>query len=379
MLKPAAIGLLGATRDGVPRKAPRIAADDAARACLRLMKLDPVHIEYPGGHSRCSVRAVCGDESYIVTRRKQPTRAALEAGVLRELHAAGAPVPAVLAFDGEWLIQEDFGCRRLSAALGAEDMRVAGNRVAHAADALLRCQRAAQKAGLAQRVAPIGVKPEWLAGLLSIPGAVARQLELPEPDIGAAIAPEQLTPKHLAFVKWDARPGNALLIDGGGVAWIDWEHCGARDALDDLAWLLCDEYIPDDAALESTLLERFLPLFGQLSGRTPDDAQLYLSRFGTLHTCMRLFLVLKHKGEGAWWSPEACERTDRVGVTAQAARRLCQRGARWSQRMPGGEPLARFFIDAAERLCDRTADAFPTFASAELVNRNTPAAHSAQI
>jgi len=33
-----------------------------------------------------------------------------------------------------------------------------------------------------------------------------------------------------------------LLVDGGaadgGVAWIDWEHCGARDALDDLAWLL---------------------------------------------------------------------------------------------------------------------------------------------
>jgi hypothetical protein len=141
-----------------------------------------------------------------------------------------------------------------------------------------------------------------------------------------------------------------------GVAWIDWEHCGARDALDDLVWLLCDEYMYDHAALELALLKRFLPLFALQSKRSPEDALVYLSRFGTLHTCMRLFLVLKNKGEGAWWSPEACERTDRIGVTAQAARRLCARGARWSGRYPGGERMSQFFSDADKRLRDMSVD-----------------------
>ena len=71
---------------------------------------------------------------------------------------------------------------------------------------------------------------------------------------------------------------------------------------------------------------------------------------------MRLSLILKFKGEGAWWSPEDCERTDRVGVTEQCARRLCNRGARWSARWPGGERLSKFFIDAEKQLCAASND-----------------------
>jgi len=103
---------------------------------------------------------------------------------------------------------------------------------------LLLCQRAAERVALGDRVAPIGMTREWLTALLSMPGRVAEQLGLADPAID--ITPEQITPRRLSFVKWDARPGNALLVDDGGVGWIDWEHCGARDALDDLAWLLCD-------------------------------------------------------------------------------------------------------------------------------------------
>lgn len=156
-----------------------------------------------------------------------------------------------------------------------------------------------------------------------------------------------------------ARPGNALLVDrgageagatNGGVSWIDWEHCGARDALDDLAWLLCDEYLPDDAQLEQDLFERFLPGFARLSERQPEEASDYLSRFGTLHSCMRLLLVIELKGECGWWDPEYCERTDRFGVTAEGAHRLCTRGARWSRRLPDGERMARFFMDVEDRL-----------------------------
>ena len=336
--------------------APSISQEEAASVCRRLLNIDPVRVEYPGGRSRRSVRAVIGDSTLIVTRRKHGERAALEAGVLRELRAAGAPVPQVLAFDGQWLIQQDLGPRRLAVALGAADLRSASHCAAQAAAGLLLCQLAARKCGLDKRVAPIGVKPEWMASLLTTPARLAEQLGLPDPEIGAVMAPEHIAPRQLSFVKWDARPGNAVLVNHGAdnidtaAAWIDWEHCGARDALDDLAWLLCDEYMPDDVELETALLKRFLPLFALHSKRSADDALAYLSRFGTLHTCMRLHLVLRLKGNGAWWNPAAVAHTDRVGVTAQAAQRLCARGARWSGRWAGGERMSRFFSDADKRL-----------------------------
>ena len=78
------------TRDENRATAPRISAEAAARACSTLLSIEPVRIEYPGGASRCSVRAVADNKSCIVTRRKSAPRAALEAGVLRELRAAGA-------------------------------------------------------------------------------------------------------------------------------------------------------------------------------------------------------------------------------------------------------------------------------------------------
>jgi hypothetical protein len=362
---------------------PRIEPQEAAHACRSLIGADPTRIEYPGGASRCSVRAVAGERSVIVTRRKHSTRAELEAGVLRELRAAGAPVPEVLAYDGEWLIQQDLGQQRLSAALQTANLQSAADTVAQAAAALLLCQRAAQQVGLAQRVAPIGVSREWLASLLSIPARLARQLDLPDPGFADAVAPEQIRPLQLSFVKWDARPGNAMQVEQGaddlGIRWIDWEHCGARDALDDLVWLLCDEYMPDHVGLETALLERFVPLFALMSGRSPDGALLYLSRFGVLHTCMRLHLVLSHKGDGAWWSPEACMRTDRIGVTAHAARRLCSRGARWARRLPGGGRMNQFFAEADQRLRAMSVDAPQTFASPQLAPSKTPAAVSAPL
>lgn len=340
-------------------KAPRISPESAARACLALIGREPESIEYPGGASRCSVRAVMAGRSCIVTRRMHPARAALETGVLSELRAAGAPVPAVIAHDAEWLIQQDLGPRRLSASLGTAQQDSRGNRVAAAASGLLLCQMAAQKTALSQRVAPIGITPEWFTAVLATPGRIAARLGLPDPEARASITPAQITPQRLSFVKWDARAGNAVLIDGGSddnaVGWVDWEHCGARDALDDLAWLLCDEYMPDDAGLEAALLKRFLPLFAMLSKRTPDDALVYLSRLGSLHTCMRLALVLGHKGDGAWWNAAACERSDRVGVTAAAARRLCARGARWSRRWPGGERMSNFFTAAGRCVRDHAA------------------------
>ena len=80
------------------------------------------------------------------------------------------------------------------------------------------------------------------------------------------------------------------------VRWIDWEHCGCRDPLDDLVSLLCDEYTPDWPDVEGRLLAHFLPAF--VGGSSTDDASDYLATFGALHSCVRLALILEEKADG---------------------------------------------------------------------------------
>ena len=75
-------------------------------ACETLLGRAAETVEWPASRSRRSVRVVFADGSVIATRRKRRERAQLEAQVMQTLHARGAPVPAVLAFDGEWLLQE---------------------------------------------------------------------------------------------------------------------------------------------------------------------------------------------------------------------------------------------------------------------------------
>lgn len=332
----------------LPERSTLIEPESAVRACRDLIGLEVVAVDCPGGPLRRSVRARGRTESVIVTRRAVPARAELEAGVLRELRSAGAPVPAPHAFDGHWLIQEDLGGVRLSAALDGADVMRASALASRGAESLLRCQRAGRAAGLAERVRPIGVEADWLSSLIGVPGRIAVRLGLRDPGLEDALDIQRLRPRRLTFIKWDARPGNAMVgANGETAAWFDWEHCGARDALDDLAWLLCDEYMPDHAGLERALLERWVPEFARHSGRELADAHEYLARIGSLHSAQRLMLVLEQrdKSNGAWWGSAACLHDDRIGVTAKAARRLCSRGARWSRRWHGGERLANFFRD----------------------------------
>jgi hypothetical protein len=94
---------------------------------------------------------------------------------------------------------------------------------------------------------------------------------------------------------------------------------------------------------------------------------------------MRLHLVLSNKGDGAWWSAKACMRTDRIGVTAHAARRLCSRGARWARRIPGGGRMHQFFAEADQRLRAMPVEAPKAFASRRLATSETPAAVNAPL
>jgi hypothetical protein len=307
-----------------------------------------LRVEQPGGRLRRSVRLFLEDRSVIVTKRRAPARARLEAEVLQVLADQGAPVPGLLGFDGVWLIQEDLGSSRLSQALAAMHEAEAEGLLENAIAGLAAAQQAGRERGLDRQVVAIGKNADWIATLATIHRRIGEQLQLSAPALPTDRLVAQLRPQRPAFIKWDARPANAAIRADGAVAWFDWEHCGCRHPLDDVVWLLCDEYTPDLPKAEEQLIGRILPWF--LNGSAQDVAYDYLMTFGVLHGAMRLSLILTEKADGPWWDPARCLDLDSVGVTLEMALRLCRRSARWAARGSLTPELGNWFEEVAERL-----------------------------
>ena len=51
---------------------------------------------------------------------------------------------------------------------------------------------------------------------------------MPPPELDEPSLIALLRVKTPAFIKWDARPGNAIVNKNGTITWFDWEHCGCR-------------------------------------------------------------------------------------------------------------------------------------------------------
>ncbi|MFQ5626534.1 MAG: aminoglycoside phosphotransferase family protein [Methyloligellaceae bacterium] len=325
-------------------------ARSAATACESLLQAKVLRTDQPGGRSRKSVRVYLEDGCVIATQRRNANRAALEALVLRELHARGAPVPKILAFKDGWLIQENLGDRRLSTALADVGKEEGEKHLEAALSSLLEIHQAGRAAGLETRIVTIGQKPEWLTKLLYMPERLGNHVDLPPPPLPLEPLRSCLAVTEPHFIKWDARPGNAIMRKDGHIAWFDWEHCGCRNALDDVAWLLADEYAPDWPDAEERLIARYLP---EIAAReAPDAAIEYLKIFGTIHSCVRLALIFSKKGSGGWWDEEYCLAGDKAGVTKAAAQRLCARAARWSENSPLTQDLVPWFKEISARIAE---------------------------
>ena len=327
-------------------------------------------LEWPAGRGHDSLRARLPGGSVIVTRRPSLRRAELECFVLRALKARQAPVPALLAAEGQWLIQEDLGGLRLSVALNGGDPRAGELALDAALGALSRIHEAGRAAGLEQQVVALGATRDWLLRLIDLPRRLGDHLGAAAPALETERLLRVLTPERPLLIKWDARPANAALADDGRsddlaedgdpeadgermrepprIGWYDWEHCGCRNPLDDMAWLLCDEFVPVWPEIESRLIERHL--FAFAAGRPASEALIGLRSFGTLHMTQRLALIVDRKGEGPWWRWSRCLERDHIGVTAQAASRLCQRAALWAEEAPLLSGLAPWFRTLPERL-----------------------------
>ncbi len=317
----------------------------AARAVELLLGGRVTGVETPGDRSAESLRVRLEDRSVIATRRDNSQRGAMEAVALQALAARGAPVPRMLAFDGSWMIQEDVGEQRLSEALFHASRRD-GERWLEAAVMSLRAVHDAGRAARLERLLPtLGGGDKWLDELVDIPHRLARLLDVPAPALPVADLTELLKVSRPRFIKWDARPGNAAALADGSVIWFDWEHCGCRNGLDDLAWLLGDEYTPDWPDAELELIERHLAAFDD--GEDRAQAEDYLAAFGTLHMCVRLSLIVSRKGDGDWWDWQRCLSGDRVGVTREATLRVCRRAARWAERSPSTAILSPWFESLA--------------------------------
>ena len=327
------------------------------RAAESLLGATVSSVEYPGGRSRESYRLGLADgRTLIATRRATLDLARREAAILAALGRHGVPAPALLGDNGaQILLQEELSGVRLSRALADADGRPA--RVEALLDsalgALAEAHAAGSAEGLERRVTTLGETEPWRRRLVERPAALGRHLELPAPAFDEPAVIERIAVRTPRFVKWDARPGNALVDERSRVHWFDWEHAGARNRLDDLAWALGDEFVPDDPDVEARLLERHLPRFAD--GLDEIDARDYLATYGTLHVAVRLGLILKHVDD-AWWDLDRCIAEDRIGVTLGCALRLCARGARWAAAGRHTGPLSAWF----EALVPRLRELVPT-------------------
>lgn len=318
----------------------------AARACRDLLGEAVDRVEFPAGRSRRSVRVHMAGRSVIATARRKAARAVHEVHILRTLGAAGAPVPAVLAWRDGWLIQEDLGGERLTERLADGDEAAIADALDRALDALARCHEAARQAGLGDGRAVLGADAEWRATFAAMPARLGAACGMAPPPLDGEALAARVAPPELGFVKWDARPGNAVIRGDGSVAWFDWEHAGTRAPLDDLVWLFGDEYLGDRPGIEAAALAHWLDAFR--GGVAADEARDYLATMLCLHACVRLALILSYRRrDGRWWDRGRALRSDRVGVDRDCALSLCARGSRWAAETAPTRPLVDWFATLA--------------------------------
>ena len=308
-------------------------------------------IEYPGGESRDSVRLILDDgKRVIATRRPTDERAEHEVHVMRALHKHGANVPRVFGFNGELLLQQDLGTTRLSQTLHDKEMKP---RIPELLDAALTSMagfhEAAAKADLAKGTKIIGDRHEWCLGLASVPEEVGELTGIAPPAYDKEAVASLIAIREPSFVKWDSRPGNALVSPSLQAYWFDWEHSGARNAADDLVWLMGDEFVTHDPDMERDLFDKHLGAFAS-GGLEGDGLEHYVRTLGCFHSCVRLSLILDYKGDGKWWSLTNCLDGDKVGVTRRCARRLLWRAQNWAEHDSLTAPLILWLKDIEEHV-----------------------------
>ena len=318
-------------------------------ACETLLDSQVQRVEYPGGRSRESIRAILENgNSIIATRRSDARRAGIEVRTLRAMNAHAVPAPALLGSDNNRiLLQEELIGERLTLALHKADEVRCEQLLSSALNGLQLAQKAATAEGLEQHLDLLGDSEEWKKAFLDRPRIIGEYLGVTTPTLDLDQLFTLLNIAEPRFVKWDSRPGNAAANGNNEVFWFDWEHAGKRNRLDDMAWLLGDEFVPEFPAMEARLIDKFIAEFAD--SLTLPQAREYLFSYGCFHILVRLGLILNWKDDN-WWDMDYCIDRDKVGVTLLCAQRLCERGARWSSQTKAVAALSPWFQQIQTRI-----------------------------
>ncbi|MCV6600418.1 MAG: aminoglycoside phosphotransferase family protein [Cohaesibacter sp.] len=313
-------------------------SDDQARAACRHLWDDPIQIVALGGEGRDVWRVRFADQiSLVLMFRKNDQRAVLERNVLLHLSKHGIPVPRIHTAKGHWLLTEDLGDQRLPMLLSQLAFDDQKRLLERALVSLLALQTCGHQIGLSRKVAPIGASANWLANLFDAPSKLAELADVPSPAplLDRDALQDLLTCKERHFIKWDARLGNAMARKNDRVRWFDFEHCGSRDPLDDLAWFFGDETLDNALVQDNWIFEDILPHF--CKHRPLSEGQRYLRVMGVLHMCIRLSVLLGRKQDCAM-------------VTKEAFESLCARAALWAEQDELTRPLAFWLKEAPDSI-----------------------------
>ena len=146
-----------------------------------------------------------------------------------------------------------------------------------------------------------------------------------------------------SFIKWDARPGNAIVRDSKNIFWIDWEHCGLRAGVDDLVWFLSDEWVSCSESKEFLLIDNFVRRFDRNELNVALLKYVYVH--GTLHMCGKLSAILQKKAISDWWNRDYCLKFEQMGITLVEAKNLARKASRWARNDHLTAPLSDWLID----------------------------------
>ena len=296
-------------------------AGSIAELAFRHLRAAPQRVAMPGGKSRSAFFVDTGTGHYVFTKRDEVAEAVLEANVLSAMAPTGL-VPNLIAQEDEWTIQQLVPGVRLPLVLhDCETMAEREVLVAKALDALLAIRAHADGAGLQDKLPVIGKKRAWFEQLAAVPSRFSQKIGVTGPVLNRKAIARELAGNRDSFIKYDARPGNAL-IDGENVCWFDWEDCGFGNPVEDLAFMLCDEWMAIDHTTLIALRDRYLPLFA--NGQDASKARRHFTLYGALHAADRLKMCLQYNHrDGGWWDRAYCLQHDKVGNTEEETARLC--------------------------------------------------------
>jgi thiamine kinase-like enzyme len=278
------------------------------------------------------------DQKFILTFRHNLAHAKLEAEVLKRISREKGPVPNLLNSSGHWLVQEYITGNRLSSSLNTKNKNLYSDYIYNGISSLIHLQEIAKKIHLGTSAWPICSKTAWKELEVSSLSSISNLTRLPLPRIDKNKIIDLLTINPSSFIKWDARPGNAIVGHKQRIFWIDWEHSGLRAGIDDLIWFLTDEWVSLKPQVELEIISEFINYFND--EEVSVSLERYLWVFGTTHMCGKLLKIIEHQKKiNKWQERSFCLTFELMGVTLQESQNLATKAARWAGQDKLTRPL----------------------------------------